>query len=302
MTEPRHTADTITDDALDELYAERDALLVELDGRGEEARERWIEKQLAATSIKSMDFRNGIDMELAPARDMVAAWVGAARTMLGDAENYTETPIEMVVKVAEEPERYAFVLQRVGKLTPHQARQAAEERAEQAEAERDAVYRERARLVAHLASLYPSHIGHTDPTAPDWAVLIVEAPTGQLSWHIAERDMDLFAHVQPTNRICRGWDSHTTDEKYERLHALTRGEGHTLFRVEHAEAAVARARALHRPVEHRGQFICAECSAYDGTGSTDNPPAAWPCRTNTALGRPTTAGTEGTNTPMRKEV
>ncbi|MEU1309475.1 hypothetical protein ABZ419_11350 [Streptomyces cinnamoneus] len=89
------------------------------------------------------------------------------------------------------------------------------------EAERDAVYRERAHLVAYLAALHPSHIGNTDPDAPDWAVVIVEAPGGQLSWHIAERDLDLFEHVMPTNRICRGWDGHTTDEKYERIRTLT---------------------------------------------------------------------------------
>ncbi|MGK5733205.1 hypothetical protein [Streptomyces sp. URMC 124] len=89
------------------------------------------------------------------------------------------------------------------------------------ETERDAVYRERAHLVAHLAALYPSHIGYTDPNAPDWAIVIVEAPGGQPSWHIAERDLDLFEHVIPTNRICRGWDGHTTDEKYERIRALT---------------------------------------------------------------------------------
>lgn len=37
-------------------------------------------------------------------------------------------------------------------------------------------------------------------------------------------------------------------------------------------AAIQRVRALHRPVEHRGRTICAECSAWDGQGTTDNPP------------------------------
>jgi hypothetical protein len=68
-----------------------------------------------------------MSMELEPAREMVAHWVGAARGMLGDAENYSETPVEMVVKVAESPETFAFTLQRVGKVTPHQARQRAEQ-------------------------------------------------------------------------------------------------------------------------------------------------------------------------------
>ncbi|MGW1246956.1 hypothetical protein [Streptomyces sp. NPDC002535] len=133
-TPDRPGIDELTSEQLDALYAERDALLAELDGRDEEARERWIQKQLNETGLKAMDFRNGMAMEIQPARELVAHWVGAARAMLGDAPNYTETPIEMEVKVGESPERFAFVLQRVGKLTPHQARQRAEERAEQAEA------------------------------------------------------------------------------------------------------------------------------------------------------------------------
>jgi hypothetical protein len=91
----------------------------------------------------------------------------------------------------------------------------------QVEAERDRAYRERAHLVAHLASLYPSHIGHTDPAAPDWAVVIIEGPTGQMSWHIAPRDMDLFEHVDGAYADSPVWDGHTTEQKYERLHALT---------------------------------------------------------------------------------
>ncbi|MFD7978866.1 hypothetical protein [Streptomyces sp. NPDC059071] len=101
------------------------------------------------------------------------------------------------------------------------ARTAAEKRAERAESERDGVYRERAHLVALLAALYPSHIGHTDPSAPDWAVVIVETPSGQLSWHIAASDMWLFGHVRSTDRVCRGWDGHTTEHKYERVRDLT---------------------------------------------------------------------------------
>jgi hypothetical protein len=91
------------------------------------AAQQWVDKQLAETGMRSMDFRNGASMELEPAREMVAHWVGAARGMLGEAPNYSETPVEMVVKVGEDPERFAFTLQRVGKVTPHQARQQAEQ-------------------------------------------------------------------------------------------------------------------------------------------------------------------------------
>ena len=94
------------------------------------------------------------------------------------------------------------------------------DRIAQVEAERDGAYRERARLVALLAAQYPSHIGHTDASAPDWAVVTVELPTGQACWHVAPADMDLFAHVEPTPRYARGWDRHTTEEKYERIAKL----------------------------------------------------------------------------------
>ncbi|MFF1444187.1 hypothetical protein [Streptomyces sp. NPDC058295] len=93
----------------------------------EAAAQKWIQKQLDETGLKSMDFRNGMAMDIEPAREMVAHWVGAARGMLGNAPNYSETPVTMDVKVAESPETFAFTLQRVGKITPHQARLKAEE-------------------------------------------------------------------------------------------------------------------------------------------------------------------------------
>jgi hypothetical protein len=109
----------------------------------EAAAQRWIAKQLAETGIKAMEIRNGTsDLELKPAAEAVAMWVGIARTMLGDAPNYTETVLDdgpaperehdglykMEVKVAESGEQFAFILQRVGfgKLTPHEARLKAE--------------------------------------------------------------------------------------------------------------------------------------------------------------------------------
>ncbi|BFP50053.1 hypothetical protein KCMC57_64210 (plasmid) [Kitasatospora sp. CMC57] len=96
---------------------------------------QYAEQVVNETHLKAMDFRNGMAMELEPSQDMVAAWVGAARGMLGDAPNYSETPIEMEVKVAESPESFVFILQRVGKLTPHQARLRAEARVAELEAE-----------------------------------------------------------------------------------------------------------------------------------------------------------------------
>jgi hypothetical protein len=90
----------------------------------DEAIQRMAEHYVERSGIRSMDFRNGVNMDLAPAQELVANWVACARTMLGDAVNY----VTMDVKLAGEIHGYSFVLQRrePGKLTPHQARQLAE--------------------------------------------------------------------------------------------------------------------------------------------------------------------------------
>lgn len=107
----------------------------------ESSGQQWIAKQLEQTGIRSMDFRNGMHMELEPARELLAHQVAAARAMLGDAPNYTETKLEWDVKVAESPEMYTIVIQRhaLGALTPHEARQKAEARVAAVLAECDAL-------------------------------------------------------------------------------------------------------------------------------------------------------------------
>lgn len=88
------------------------------------------------------------------------------------------------------------------------------------------VYRERARLIAYLAAQHPSWLVlDGDPAEPGWYVLYVLAPTGQMSWHISEEDVDLFDHVRRItpdgfHEVHGGWDGHTTKEKYERLRRL----------------------------------------------------------------------------------
>lgn len=86
------------------------------------------------------------------------------------------------------------------------------------------VYRERARLVAVLAALFPAVWAYSDPAAPEWPVVYVDIPQGQCSWHLSAEDLDLFGHVPqvaPDDPRAR-WDGHTTDEKYQRLAGLAR--------------------------------------------------------------------------------
>jgi hypothetical protein len=141
---------------LDRLRAERDELLAELDGRDEKARKRWIKNQEKQLGIRYTDFRDGKwEMDLAMGREMAAAYVAMARTMLGDGPNYSETRLEFDVKIAESPEVYTLVVQRhaPGALTPHEARQ-------RAETERDQALAEAEQLRAQLAGLWPCTCGH----------------------------------------------------------------------------------------------------------------------------------------------
>ena len=48
-----------------------------------------------------------------------------------------------------------------------------------------------------------------DPEEPEWPVIYIELPTGQVSWHVAQ-------HEHP-------WDTHTTADKYGRIADWLRG-------------------------------------------------------------------------------
>lgn len=89
----------------------------------------------------------------------------------------------------------------------------------------DELYRERAALVAFLASRFPAVIAYSDPAEPDWPVIYIDGPAGQMSWHLAKGDLPLFLHVPrvaPSDPRAR-WDGHSTPEKYQRLAALVDG-------------------------------------------------------------------------------
>lgn len=77
------------------------------------------------------------------------------------------------------------------------------------------VYRERAHLLRVLAQLFGGVISYNDARNPEWAVLYIESPEGQMSWHIAPGDMDLFSHLRVVQDY--PWDGHSTRVKYERL-------------------------------------------------------------------------------------
>ena len=80
----------------------------------------------------------------------------------------------------------------------------------------DSVYRERMHLVATLAAVFPSYVNNEDE---EWPVILINIPTGQVSWHFGKADWDLFDDIPMGPEIV--WDGHDTDEKYRRLDQFT---------------------------------------------------------------------------------
>lgn len=87
----------------------------------------------------------------------------------------------------------------------------------------NAAYTERAHLLSFLSTWAESVLSYNDPKEPTWAVLYVNVPTGQMTWHIAPSDMHLFNHVPvvPGDDLRAQWDGHDTEEKYKRFRVMT---------------------------------------------------------------------------------
>lgn len=223
------------------LLAEIDRLCAELDGRDAEARERWIQNQEKQLGIKYADFRAGRwEMDLAMGREMAAAYVAMAKTLLGDAPNYSETKLEFDVKIAEQPELYTLVVQRhePGAFTPHEARQRAERERDDALAELD---RARAEL-ATLAAIFEGFGRLLATSSRDWGTYAPDA------W--------LYAV------IC-GWDCEETEHNTTCVHGAMEEiagahgwDGHAVAKARRYRAAVLRlAAAVSAPTARTGRYL-----------------------------------------------
>jgi hypothetical protein len=84
------------------------------------------------------------------------------------------------------------------------------------------VYRERDSLVAALSKNYEAHLARHegDDWEDDWRnIVCIHLPAGQVTWHIHDSELLLFAHLADVPRL-QHWDGHDTHEKYRRLNAL----------------------------------------------------------------------------------
>jgi hypothetical protein len=86
--------------------------------------------------------------------------------------------------------------------------------------QKDAAYSERNKLVAVLSKLFPSYLAKHEESDKTWdddwrTIVVIEAPTGQCSWHIHDDETSLFKHLEYKDDYV--WDGHTTEEKYKRI-------------------------------------------------------------------------------------
>lgn len=101
---------------------------------------------------------------------------------------------------------------------------------------KDQAYSERNQCVALAARLalavgwrtgLGKHIG--EPWEDDWRnIVFIDLPAGQVSWHIHDSELYLFAFLPPYKGE---WDGHTTEEKYHRVKTPFNAFGRTLKRM-----------------------------------------------------------------------
>lgn len=179
-------------------------------------------------AIQVLLWHNGIAVVDAPDLDKLEALANAARTGNGIASSKFIAAARTVV-----PDMIAEL----------RALRAENERLRAA---KDGAYRERDQLVCALSKVFPSRLErHPDSDTAwenDWRwIVYIDIPTRypvvfgdmrdmlpesrsfltsikQVSWHIHDSELPMFAHLRRDIRI--GWDGHSTEEKYERLSKL----------------------------------------------------------------------------------
>lgn len=86
--------------------------------------------------------------------------------------------------------------------------------------EMDSIYTERNRCVAFMTRFALANgweAGIKEGDDPEWPIVVIDLPTGQVSWHIPKGELHLFDGVPP---YTKKWDGHASVEKYTRLEAM----------------------------------------------------------------------------------
>jgi hypothetical protein len=80
-------------------------------------------------------------------------------------------------------------------------------------------YQQRDRLVYALTRVFPSLLCDATDASSGWSsVVVIQIPTGQISFHIPDDELAWFAHLPRYPEPV--WDGHDNDEKWRRVMAL----------------------------------------------------------------------------------
>jgi len=75
-------------------------------------------------------------------------------------------------------------------------------------------------VLARLAQMLGYKVGlKIDPNEPDWPVLMIDLPTGQVGWHLPKDEI-----VGQWPEYEGEWDGHSLEEKRKRLAEFVGGE------------------------------------------------------------------------------
>lgn len=101
---------------------------------------------------------------------------------------------------------------------------------EQLAEQKDAAYAERNKCVAAIvivavkkgwATGLALHSRDDALWDEEWRNIVwIELPTGQVTWHIHDRELPMFTALQLKQCDWFKWDGHSTQEKYDRLLGL----------------------------------------------------------------------------------
>jgi hypothetical protein len=106
------------------------------------------------------------------------------------------------------------------------AKEAADREVSKLQKEKNGAYQERDQCVAFMAKMaialgWPAWLAQHDPGDTSWdpewrTIAFIQAPTGQLSWHVHDSEVFLFDSIPSGGPP---WDGHSTSEKYTRMDA-----------------------------------------------------------------------------------
>jgi len=78
-------------------------------------------------------------------------------------------------------------------------------------------------LIYHMARTLGFNYGlrQSSDFEPGWQnCVMIDLPTGQISWHIKDSEEDWFSEDRMMRAYTGEWDGHTTEEKYQRVLAF----------------------------------------------------------------------------------